>query len=1014
MKKIAKFLFAAIAMTAAVSCVKELTEDFRPAVTGNSYVFTATLEADTKTVLDENTMENLWLGDQNGNEYITVVEPGSANTYVAKGITAPTKEATFEMAENGGTGLTGKSVFAVYPAGAWTCFNNADSLGVNVTYANLQNAYPNTYDPKGPVAVAYNADVEADQNFAFKNVSALLKFNIQAASDPVYTVTVSTLGGEPISGAMVLKQKGDKGTISGAEKGALNWVELSDVNFNEFEKETSYYIAVAPALLKKGIAVQLNKDEVQTYTITKEIALERNKIYDLGGFSYKAPEETSWYLVGNYTDGNVNSIKKTLLERLDGTFYKASAVEVTAGQAFKLYNPSTSVSYYADGDAVVNRNLAALTEAEGFGTFAASGIYDIYVSYRSGNDWQTGEPYFEFKNVYLVNIDPNQPTYAVPTNLTQLSWYDEDYGTDRLLILGDNLVTLAKLVGNKWILENEQEFDIVITPFSETSGEITWGYSKYYEDEDWTDHNYTKAKYSNLTSSSVDLISLNLSSTPDAEPVFDAKGEYVMDVSWNGVPIGYTEDWETYEPVTCDIMTGEIELTFPNPEGKQLQWTDYDTEIQYVLDFGMTAPGKILKASCSDNQNWYIEEEWAAENGFVVTPKDVKSGEITWKENGKTYVITYSDYDESGMSWDPIVLTCEDIDYLANGVGCAIPWMPCVLTYPCPDNMQLEFEWAMAGGAPAVIDLGLTTPGYLSLAFNWEYAYDDPSLAPFRGWYMSQALGADPYGWPYEVIPTDMTSGVFRISSVDHFGDIVTTDIAYFDFKNDGTSFTIDGTMFMESEELTVTPAESPYNVFFPGITPMPGSTPEGKQWTWVDDSYGMVATKVFDFAYSSVKEIYVAEFYNDQFLDPSTGDYNWPYDEETNEPYFDESKVDKYIYYESYKGYTVTPTDETSGIVTFTLTQPGFDGQDYVSYFRLEYSELTDTSVKIFSPWYFVDEDGNDLVVTDPDTGETLEQDGWPLTWGGLGIGDYDEEGKPAYVTMTVVDDPVEVVPAY
>ena len=80
MKKIAKYFFAALAVASAVSCAKELTDDFRPAdkvQQGKSYTFTATM-ADTKSVIDEETLEILWSGDAQNKEYITVLEPANA------------------------------------------------------------------------------------------------------------------------------------------------------------------------------------------------------------------------------------------------------------------------------------------------------------------------------------------------------------------------------------------------------------------------------------------------------------------------------------------------------------------------------------------------------------------------------------------------------------------------------------------------------------------------------------------------------------------------------------------------------------------------------------------------------------------------------------------------------------------------------------------------------------------------------------------------------------------------
>ncbi len=297
MKTRLKYIHAVLALGLAASCTNELAEESEPVFEGKSYVFSADLGAGTRTVLDGR--RTLWLGDGEGNEYITVMEPGAVNRYVARGISEPTAKADFEMVENSGPGLLGKAAFAVYPAGDWTCFDEDGRRGVNVVFASEQTAHENSYDPAGPVSVAYNPDVESDRSFTFRNVSALLKFRILEYSDPIHSVRISSVAGEPVSGAMTVLDAGDNWTVEAAEEGVEDWVELSAAEGGTLEAGMTYYLAVAPATFEKGLTVVFNGDSGKTFDISGNITLERNRIYDLGYIpgDNSTPEGKQWMYV---------------------------------------------------------------------------------------------------------------------------------------------------------------------------------------------------------------------------------------------------------------------------------------------------------------------------------------------------------------------------------------------------------------------------------------------------------------------------------------------------------------------------------------------------------------------------------------------------------------------------------------------------------------------------------------------------------------------------------------------
>ncbi len=282
MKNLYRFFLAAAAVAAAVSCVEDINEVVKPEVevAGTQYEFTASINADTKAVLDRKAMKTLWEGDMDGNEYITVMEPGNVNTYVAKEIYDPTDVAKFALKE-GGKGLEGKAAVAVYPAGDWTCAIDGTNVSANVTYATTQTAVEKTFDPKGPVAFAYNADVTEYQHFSFVNTSALLQLKIAAETDEVKKITVKALGGEAISGAMTVAYDGTNYVVKAAAEGAEDYVDLVAEEGKAFKPGSTYYIAVAPAVLTKGFSVSLNTNR-KVYTISSEAKFARNSINDLG------------------------------------------------------------------------------------------------------------------------------------------------------------------------------------------------------------------------------------------------------------------------------------------------------------------------------------------------------------------------------------------------------------------------------------------------------------------------------------------------------------------------------------------------------------------------------------------------------------------------------------------------------------------------------------------------------------------------------------------------------------
>ena len=552
MKKIAKYFFAALAVASAVSCAKELTDDFRPAdkvQQGKSYTFTATM-ADTKSVIDEETLEILWSGDENNMEYITVLEP-AATGITAKAITysaevnkyEPTSVANFSQHNEEAAGVVGNTVFAVYPAGDWKSFSNADSLGVAVTFATEQNAVAGTYDPKAPVAVAYNNNVAENQDLHFQNTSALLKLQLAPTTGTVNTITVYSLGGETLAGEILLMNKGGVPSMVPVKETAKSYVNL---NFKEYEAGATYYIAVAPATLSKGIALQFNGDEVQTYTISDEIVIERGKVYDLGVFACAEPEDAC-YLIGDYNVGNANTLRKTEFVEVEGEdLLVAKGVTIRELQGFKVYNPSTGVTYYPEVNDLEVNEWFPLTKDAGYGyTSSSYNVYDVYVDYVNK----------EMTGILLVDAGSAVPGFALPEGVFMHT--TEEAGSFALCIDLENEVLkqgqfyddyakyqMAKdpSMEGKWY-EATKTSEFTITPETAMSGKITFS-------DQWGP---VVVNYSNYCRDSISLVSNDLA--------------------------GYEE------LRNCVIVDEEPEFAYPVPSGLFF-YSDSTYVNNYILDLG--------------------------------------------------------------------------------------------------------------------------------------------------------------------------------------------------------------------------------------------------------------------------------------------------------------------------------------------------------------------------------------------------------------------------------------------
>lgn len=264
---------------------------------GDSIVFTASFDPETKTVLQGT--KSLWNMDEirvfNGKQT-------EAQEYVTTAANAPTAE--FRI-KNEAASFTGSKFIAVCPnsmaGNAW--WNAEADKTINKLWLKPeQTATVGTYDPEGHVAVAYTENTA----LSFRNACALLKFTIK--SDNIKEVCVYSTGAV-LSGNFNFNTEG-QGSITTTAVGEDTYVSNNYVKIKgDFVNGQTYYMSCIPGILANGFTLEVVNDKAakgKDNVYTKPIELKRNSIYNLGEVKYEErPTETrTFYLkAGDWAQG---------------------------------------------------------------------------------------------------------------------------------------------------------------------------------------------------------------------------------------------------------------------------------------------------------------------------------------------------------------------------------------------------------------------------------------------------------------------------------------------------------------------------------------------------------------------------------------------------------------------------------------------------------------------------------------------------------------------------------------
>ena len=229
----------------------------------------------------------------------------------------------------------------------------------------------------------------------------------------------------------------------------------------------------------------------------------------------------------------------------------------------------------------------------------------------------------------------------------------------------------------------------------------------------------------------------------------------------------------------------------------------------YEIGFAVApAEGTEVKAQYVDTQSYTLGADaatragqlWSESLGFgcVTTTEPIESSykylSHYQDEPAPAVVLCVSWKDAEGTVYYMDIDVQPELQKLADRMTRMINGESEITT---PDGKQLRFTWADMFDAPSVLDLGVTTPGYATVAYDMIALYGEEAGIPEEMRWMQYAA------WEYEVVATDATSGVIKIMSTNMFGEVSTTEGNYTEW--DGTSCTVDFEMLMlEDVAMTV------------------------------------------------------------------------------------------------------------------------------------------------------------------------------------------------------------------
>ena len=390
MRKIYSFAVAAVAMFAAMSCAKEIVQDNQQAgmPDNDALTFVARVDgaddaSETKSVLDG--LKSYW----DGEEKIWILDPRNEtndegtffNTSWKKIFTANAEKsetATF-VEDDKNTSLEGESLMALYPAGpaGGAYWEGGESQVQGMWLTNEQTAVAGSYDPTAHIAIARAS--KSSNLLEFKNVSSLLKFQVaENIKGEVKFISYKPTAGEAprISGNFSVDYNDGNPSVtpeSGENKITFDAVALK----GEFAVDNDYYMAILPANLEAGFAVQINGytvkelagESLQNEKFVNLLDRKRNMILNLGTVSL------NFGVCGTHTDWESDTPMS--YDEASGLYVAQDVTFDKENNAFKIRPNGLWTTSVGTGGviAVDSRNQAYMNGGD---SMIAAGTYDIW------------------------------------------------------------------------------------------------------------------------------------------------------------------------------------------------------------------------------------------------------------------------------------------------------------------------------------------------------------------------------------------------------------------------------------------------------------------------------------------------------------------------------------------------------------------------------------------------------------------------------------------------------------
>ena len=245
MKKIYRYIFAAVAIASAASCAEQIDNDKVPGGQASADLGTMTISASmdavTKTTYKDQNV--LW----EGSEKITVFSKGTETAPTAFEMDWCSEDKT-KASFTGVADLNAESYYAVYPHSASNACTAEGVLTVEIPAEQTAIAGGFASGANVSVAAWQNADMSSENDVIFNNVCSLLSFGFETDADAVLTKSVT------------VKMKNDTGYINIAGNVSVNYSPDGDLVVSEgtaesivlnaptggFAKGETYYVLVAP------------------------------------------------------------------------------------------------------------------------------------------------------------------------------------------------------------------------------------------------------------------------------------------------------------------------------------------------------------------------------------------------------------------------------------------------------------------------------------------------------------------------------------------------------------------------------------------------------------------------------------------------------------------------------------------------------------------------------------------------------------------------------------------------